>query len=293
MIYGVILLLLTGLCWIGIGVTVSRAAEERLDMNFIQFGASALIAAAAIGAILFQPPLTGTPLQQLLICGAVLLAGMSNYLMLNLMRCAMVLGDNGAVWGITQSALLCPFVMGMLFFRVAPTWNRIIGLLLVLGGIFLFSRAVPVHGKRSRKWLWPAFGAFAASGLAQCFANLPSYWGEIGMSSELRACLVQFGTISLFALTVPFERRKLRPKGCWKAILLLSVVQILALFFFFYRGLNIVAEQGGGSIGYPIAQGSCIAFFLLYNRFIRHEPCSTCVFWAFPLICGGIVLMAL
>ena len=293
MIYGVILLLLTGLCWIGIGVTVSRAAEERLDMNFIQFGASALIAAAAIGAILFQPPLTGTPLQQLLICGAVLLAGMSNYLMLNLMRCAMVLGDNGAVWGITQSALLCPFVMGMLFFRVAPTWNRIIGLLLVLGGIFLFSRAVPVHGKRSRKWLWPAFGAFAASGLAQCFANLPSYWEEIGMSSELRACLVQFGTISLFALTVPFERRKLRPKGCWKAILLLSVVQILSLFFFFYRGLNIVAEHGGGSIGYPIAQGSCIAFFLLYNRFIRREPGSTCVFWAFPVICGGIVLMAL
>ena len=293
MIYGVILLLLTGLCWIGIGVTVSRAAEERLDMNFIQFGASALIAAAAIGAILFQPPLTGTPFQQLLICGAVLLAGMSNYLMLNLMRCAMVLGDNGAVWGITQSALLCPFVMGMLFFRVAPTWNRIIGLLLVLGGIFLFSRAVPVHGKRSRKWLWPAFGAFAASGLAQCFANLPSYWEEIGMSSELRACLVQFGTISLFALTVPFERRKLRPKGCWKAILLLSVVQILSLFFFFYRGLNIVAEHGGGSIGYPIAQGSCIAFFLLYNRFIRREPGSTCVFWAFPVICGGIVLMAL
>ena len=113
------------------------------------------------------------------------------------------------------------------------------------------------------------------------------------MSSELRACLVQFGTVSLFALTAPFARRRIRPKGCWKAILLLSVVQILALFFFFYRGLNIVAEQGGGSIGYPIAQGSCIAFFLLYNRFIRHEPCSTCVFWAFPLICGGIVLMAI
>ena len=165
-------------------------------------------------------------------------------------------------------------------------------LALLLGGIFLFSRAVPLRGKRSRKWLWPAFGAFAASGLAQCFANLPSYWGEIGMSSELRACLVQFGTVSLFALTAPFARRRIRPKGCWKAILLLSVVQILALFFFFYRGLNIVAEQGGGSIGYPIAQGSCIAFFLLYNCCVLRQESGGRILLALPALCGGILLMA-
>ena len=226
----------------------------------------------------------------MLICWFVFAAGCCNYRMLNLMRSSMKHGNGGTV----QSAMSCPFIMGMVWFGVAPTPYRLLGIALALCGILLFSCRKGKHGdSASGRWLIPTFAAFAASGMAQSFANLPSYWGEIGMSSELRACLVQFGTISLFALTVPFERRKLRPKGCWKAILLLSVVQILSLFFFFYRGLNIVAEQGGGSIGYPIAQGSCIAFFLLYNRFIRHEPCSTCVFWAFPLICGGIVLMAL
>lgn len=290
---GILLLILAGFCWIGIAVVVTRAAREHLDIDFIQFGASTVIAGAAGLAMLFQAPLTGTFSQKLLIGGFVFAAGCGNFIMIRLMRRGMVLGSSGAVWGITQSALICPFVMGMLFFGVAPTVPRILGILLILLGILLFSRSQPRLSRRtSRGWLWPTLGAFLASGLAQCFANLPSYWTETQMGCELRAGLVQLGTIALFGVSLPFSRKRPRPAGTWKPILLLSLAQIFSLFFFFYRGLNILAELGNGSIGYPIAQGCCIAGFLLYSILFLKERCTVYSVGAAISICCGIAVIA-
>ena len=291
---GLLLLILTGICWVGIAVVVSRAARKRLEIDFIQFAASLVIASAALCAMLFRSPLAGgSAAEKVVLCLGVLFAGMCNYLMIRWMRRAMVLGNCGAVWGITQSAMICPFLMGIFLFGVAPTPFRIGGLLLILLGIRLFSTTRPKRGPNPRGWLLPTLGAFAASGAAQCFANLPSYWDFIRMSSELRAALVQTGTIALFLATAPFRRKKLRITGTAMPILLLSLVQILSLFFFFYRGLNLVAEQGCGAIGYPVAQGSCIAGVLLYSRFVLKEPCSWNMVLAFGAVCGGIAVISI
>lgn len=48
MIAGIALLLLTGLCWVGIAVTVSMAAERRLDMGYIMFAAGLIISAVTV-----------------------------------------------------------------------------------------------------------------------------------------------------------------------------------------------------------------------------------------------------
>ncbi len=292
MSYGIILLLLTGLCWVGIGVVVNHAARQQLDMDLIQSAAAAIILFAAIGMMFlrnsFRPPIGG----MWLCYGTLLAAGAGNFLMLSWMRYAMAVGNSGAVWGIVQSAMICPFVMGMVFFGVAPTWNRLAGLGLVLAGILFLSRATPTRAESRRGWLLFAFGAFAASGTAQCLANLPSYWMHLEMSSELRAGLVQAGTIALFLVSTPFRRCKTGRRNCLKPILLLSAIQILSLFFLFYRGLNIVADHGCGSIGYPVAQGSCIAFFLLYNCCVLRQESGGRILWALPALCGGILLMA-
>lgn len=293
MIPGICLLILTGICWVGIAIVVSDAAKKRRDIDFILFASSSVIAVTAIGMVVFDPPLAGPPVWKLLICISVFLAGMGNYLMLKWLRRAMVLGNCGAVWGITQSALICPFLMGLLLFGVKPTLCRISGVLLILTGIILFSRTKPNRKRKARGWLLPAFGAFTASGLAQCFANLPSYWTEIRMSNELRACLVQAGTVCLFLATAPFRRKKSDPAGTWKSVALLSLVQILSLFFFFYRGLDLVAEHGCGAIGYPVAQGSSIAGVLLYSRFFLKTPCTLNSVLALIAICGGITVMSL
>ena len=294
MISGVVLLILTGVCWVGIAVVVEKAARERLDLDFIQFASSALIALAAGGAILFHSPPGGAWGMRVLICGAVFLAGSCNFLMLSLMRRAMRQGSEGAVWGLVQSAMIAPFLMGMVLFGVEPTPMRLTGIVLVLIGILLFSRKRRETGRAgSYRWLVPAFAAFAASGLAQCFANLPSYWRECTMSSEWRACLVQLGTMAAFGMALPFRRKKLRPEGTWSAVLLLAAVQILALFFFFYRGLNRVAEQGCGSIGYPVAQGCSIVGFLVFEMIVRKKKGSVLLFAAAAAVCCGILLLVL
>lgn len=294
MISGVVLLILTGVCWVGIAVVVEKAARERLDLDFIQFASSALIALAAGGAILFHSPPGGAWGMRVLICGSVFLAGCCNFLMLCLMRRAMRQGSEGAVWGIVQSAMIAPFLMGMVLFGVEPTPMRLNGIVLVLIGILLFSRKRRETGRAgSYRWLVPAFAAFAASGLAQCFANLPSYWRECTMSSEWRACLVQLGTMAAFGMALPFRRKKLRPEGTWSAVLLLAAVQILALFFFFYRGLNRVAEHGCGSIGYPVAQGCSIVGFLVFEMIVRKKKGSVLLFAAAAAVCCGILLLVL
>ncbi len=294
MISGVVLLILTGVCWVGIAVVVEKAARERLDLDFIQFASSALIALAAGGAMLFHSPPGGAWGMRVLICGSVFLAGCCNFLMLSLMRRAMRQGSEGAVWGIVQSAMIAPFLMGMVLFGVEPTPMRLTGIVLVLIGILLFSRKRRETGRAgSYVWLVPAFAAFAASGLAQCFANLPSYWRECAMSSEWRACLVQLGTMAAFGMALPFRRKKLRPEGTWSAVLLLAAVQILALFFFFYRGLNLVAELGCGSIGYPVAQGSSIVGFLVFEMLVRKKEGSVLLFAAAAAVCCGILLLVL
>ena len=76
-------------------------------------------------------------------------------------------------------------------------------------------------------------------------------------------------------------------------MLLLAAVQILALFFFFYRGLNRVAEQGCGSIGYPVAQGCSIVGFLVFEMIVRKKKGSVLLFAAAAAVCCGILLLVL
>lgn len=298
MIFGIILLLLTGLCWVGIAVTVSFAAQRHLDVDFIQFAASAVIAVAAL-VVMALHPAYGMKMESALswfLVFAVAVAGCGNFLMINLMRRAMVCGNKGAVWAIAQSALICPFLLGMICFGVEMTVPRCIGIVLILTGIVFFSGIRPVRRSRRKavSWLPLAFGAFAASGAAQCLANLPSYWPETAMSGVLRACLVQSGTVGAFICS-GFLRggNRFRRRGTLFPVILLSAVQIASLFFLFYRGLNLVAANGCGSIGYPVAQGSCIAFFLLYNSLIRKERGGWKQVAALSLLLAGILVIGM
>ena len=293
MIAGIALLLLTGLCWVGIAVTVSMAAERRLDMGYIMFAAGLIISAVTIPFILCSPGMTGSPDRRMWAVLLVLLAGAFNYFMLEFMNRAMQIGSPGAVWGLIQSSLICPFLMGIICFSTEPTPGRLAGLALILAGIALFSRTRPGGGRPdSMKWLIPTFAAFAASGGAQSLANLPSYWSDLQMSSYLRCLLVQGGTVAVFAALVCVKPRPGCAKGTLVPVLLLAAMQVATLCFFFYNGLDMVAAAGAGSVGYPVAQGSCIAFFMLYEKFVRRRPMPLSAWGALVALIAGISLIS-
>ena len=116
------------------------------------------------------------------------------------------------------------------------------------------------------------------------------------MSSVLRAFLVQGGTVIAFAAVFTFQRKKRHQtdfRSIWKPVLLLTLVQVFALFFLFYRGLDLTARSGAGSIGYPIAQGSCIVFFMIYEivRYRKKYPVSAWIALIFQ--CAGLLAISL
>lgn len=296
LILGICLLLLTGLCWVGIAIVVNDAAEHNRDLDKIQFCTSGLIAAIALIVLVIQMPSAEKYQNQFLIFIPVFFAGIANFAMLSLMKQGMRTGSPGAVWGIVQSGLICPFLMGILFFGVIPTAARIIGILLIVAGIVLFSRSKPRRQDCGKLWLLPTCGAFLVSGMAQCFANLPSYWTSFTMSPILRALLVQSGTVSAF-VAVFLVREKKKPQSDFRSIikpvLFLTAVQTLSLFFLFYRGLDLTARAGAGAIGYPIAQGSCIAFFIIYEMLRYRKKCAASVWLALILQCSGLLAISL
>lgn len=267
---GILLLLLTGLCWVGIAVVVNDAAEHRRDLDRIQFCTSGILSLLAAVVLIFRPPSGGRWQDWILISLPVFVAGAMNFLMISLMKQGMRMGKPAAVWGIVQSALICPFLMGIWFFGVAATFSRVLGIVLIVIGILLFSRSKPQKKAAGKNWLIPTCGAFAASGLAQCFANLPSYWTSLSMSSFLRALLVQGGTMAAFGVFAACRQNKRKPASgsppIWRSVFFLTAVQAFSLFFCFYHGLDLTARAGAGAIGYPVAQGSCIVFFAIYER---------------------------
>lgn len=294
MTIALILLLATGLCWVGVASTVSHAAEKNLDLGHIQFASALLIALVAGCLCIFQANTNWLSPETWLIAFPVILAGSMNFIMLSWMKKGMRIGHAGAVWGITQSSMLCPFVMGVLFFNVQPTATRLIGIALILIGIALFSRTKPAGNNASGyRWLLPTLGAFAASGAAQCMANLPSYFQAVPLSSTARCFVIQLGTAGAFGVYRGITGKRAVTQRTLKPILLLSAMQVLSLCFFFYNGLNLAAAAGAGSIGYPVAQGSCIFFFMLYETLFLHRKTPLSAWFAALLLCSGIILVAL
>lgn len=58
--------------------------------------------------------------------------------MLQIMSYAMQRGPNGIIWTIIQSALIFPFLGGVVFFHVRLNAFRISGILLLLAALVLF-----------------------------------------------------------------------------------------------------------------------------------------------------------
>ena len=56
--------------------------------------------------------------------------------------------------------------------------------------------------------------------------------------------------------------------------------------------VSMAAAAGAGAVGYPVAQGSCIAFFMLYEKFVRRRPMPLSAWGAFVALIAGISLIS-
>ncbi len=300
MFAGIIMVAVTGLLWSMIGVTMSAAARKKQN-------AWDIMRLTSVCSLVFGGIMLGTnPAMITSVSGDVLLktsialiaAGTMNILGVLTMHRAMQHGHNGTIWIICQSALILPFMLGVIVFDEQVTVMRIVGILLILGGmvmsgLFGESGGGEVGGfVRGRRWLIPALAAFVFYGANQCLANLPSYWKLPELSGMLRAFLFQVGSVGVFVALLPIKRIPFSCKSV-KPALILAFTAMIGQYFLFYQGLDKLATVGAGSIGFPITVGACIIGFEFYSMFIIREKTSFFQYIALTLEVIGIVLISL
>jgi len=290
---GILLLVAAGLTWVAIGAVISRSAARGLNLNRIQAEA-ALVCLLVSALALLWPAGSAGRLPSPVVAGLLVLAGAANYVTFLLMNRAMRQGHNGIVWSVVQSALVWPFLMGVLVFGVSCTWLRVLGLALILIGIGLagFVRDGACSGSGARKWIGAALAAFLAAGASQCLANLPSYLDGAEFGSVGKAAALQLGTLAAFGVEACGNARVWRGAVNWKPVAVLAGANIAAQYFFFYRGLDLVAQAGAGSIGYPIVLGSCIGGFSLYSALVLHERVTAASAASVACCLAGIIVLA-
>lgn len=122
MLLGILLMVLAGMGWVGIGAVVSHCAAKKVNLALVQLGQTVLCLAVGIAVMLFQEPELCSGRTRLLAFGVLFLAGVGNFSAFELMNRAMRVGPNGVVWALAQSALIFPFLFGVIFYGKTEGW---------------------------------------------------------------------------------------------------------------------------------------------------------------------------
>ena len=298
MLEGFLLVLITGFCWIGIGIVVSKCSARGLNFNIVQgvnFSGAVLICAmvlAGTGAWSAPSEIFGW---RFLVS---MLAGFTNFYTFVLASKAMKLGPNGLVWGIMQSGMIGSFLMGVIFFGEKPSLLRLVGLALILSGVMVMGLAK--DGKFSGKgksWVLYSFGAFLLVMATHCCNAMPSFFPVAAKISSFTRALGLFsgGLLGFSITTLPgmIRNRNFGSKREWFSGWIFMALNISASALFFYRGLDRLAQFGCGGLGYPIAIGICVAGFSLYSLLILKEKFSRLILSGLAAVCLGIVIIAI
>ncbi len=309
---GILFAVLTGISWIWVGIVISYAARNKVNIPYIQLLQTltgitiSVIVLFAMGMLMKEQPEISARTKWLT-AFCMITFGILNYFMFLAMGAAMRRGPNGIVWSVIQSGIVFPFLMGILIFHVEPTLSRVGGMLLIVGSVILFGlgkekkAAANVPGMRKNSWYFFALLGMLLCGLNQCCANLPSYLsnGE-PIGSVYRACFAQVGTLAGWLIGSLATRTLSRPKfhpGELKKILFfaisLNAVGLTASYLLFYNALDFLAEADAGSLGYPLVVSSCVVGFFLYSVIFLREKTGILQKIGFLFGVAGIVIICL
>ncbi|MBO4304808.1 MAG: hypothetical protein J6A21_09515 [Lentisphaeria bacterium] len=285
-------LIVVGFSWSLTGVVMSDAPRKNCNTAFLMLLNALVSIAASLCVWVFAQKAPLSLRGVLLPGGSCFLASFINYFGLQIMSYSMQKGPNGVIWSFIQSALIFPFLTGVIFFGNELTFRRGTGLVMVL--IALACLGLGKENKEKEKgWLLPAFLSFFLSGLVLTFNGLPSYFEEGKLlHSAGRTFFSGCGAFcaGFFWCLVRF-RKEFFPLGLsevkkgtsWKYIFMLNCFGLICSYLLLYPGLDSMADAGAGCVSYPLIVGSCIVGFNLYSLFVLKEK------WTF-LQCLGNVL---
>ena len=295
---GLLLIIIAGICWIGAGIIVSACSARSWNYNIVQglsyLGATLICALLLIGKAVSHSSWEAPGWSVLASC----LAGIANFYAFDFTAKAMQRGPNGLVWGIMQAGMIGSFLMGVICFGEKAAPLRLLGLVLILIGVLTMGLSKDEKSAAGGKnWILPSLIAFLLVMTTHCCNTLPSYFPETAGSDALfRTMGLYFGGVIGFALTTlpgMIRERKFGGRGEWITAGILMILNTSASVFFFYKGLDLLAEAGCGGLGYPVSIGVCIVGFSLYSLLILKEKIARLGLAGLISVCMGIIILSI
>ncbi|MBO7741041.1 MAG: hypothetical protein J6S21_00670 [Victivallales bacterium] len=301
LLLGFLALIATGLSWTLTGVALSGVSRRNVNATYLLFFGpllGVLISAGIMGgAALMGQEWVSAPVHRgfavdYFVVGAI------NYGLMYLGSVAMGRGPNNIVWCILQSGTLISFIMGIVAFGEPLTGMRLVGMILMMTAMVFFSvvRKNENAGKdiKGHSWVFLSLLAFLICGFQHCLAALPSYYEEgRAIHAVIRTLCVNLGAtltpmfiilVKLFKGEFSCKFPELRNKWLWYYVLFQLAFGVVCAYFLTYRGLDILASEGYGAMGYPVMVVSCIVGFFLYSALVLREK-STWIHWLAFLAC--------
>ncbi len=296
MIVGVLLLIFTGLCWTFVGAVLSHCTRNRIAVVTLLGPQSVL---AVLIAFWFLPDYSllrqGIPAGMPALIAVMLAAGLANGVGILVMQRAMSMGHHGMTWAIGQSALIMPFLAGLLIFHEPPTAWRLAGIGAILSSLILFGltreHAEEGHSRKvPRTWFPLALTTLVILGVAQVLTTMPSYIPALTDTARLRMPLLYLGNGAV--IVALWHRQGGRPNRPTLTLAVIGMATNFTSIFSLFRGLDLLAGYQMLSLGYPIAVGSCITLFALYSAVVLREPFTRRHLAGMVLGLTGIVLLS-
>jgi drug/metabolite transporter (DMT)-like permease len=300
MVQGILLSLASGLLFGTVGVILRRVSRAggNLVTYYVLFGTFYLAL-----ALLFQvrwrvvAGVDRLPMLALVIG----LAGVVSGLGMLLMTRSMALGHGGISWAISQSALVVPFLAGVLLEGDRAGLGAWAGLALVLAMIAVLGRRPGeaeagspdvTAAQRRGPWIASVAGAFAALGVSQALSSIPSRWNGWTDAAGLRVALSAAGF--LVPQLVLFLFTKDRRPGRLVPLLALAhgVVGFLGQAALF-ASLDRLAPYGLAAAAFPVSIGTTIVSFSLYSALVLRERFRALDIASLAAGSAGIALLAL
>ena len=307
--FGVIAMLIVGGSFCLVGLVMGDAPKRGIEPSLVQlFGACfSILAGLVIMLIMNAVPVCSWKIW-LPVCLTYATAGGLNFMMLQVMSYAMQRGPNGIIWSIIQSALIFPFLGGVLFFGVLLTPFRAGGILTLLAALVLFGMAkdqkagTKVYEKK-RGWRGAAFLCLAICAVQQNLMTAPSYFEDArAVTSIARSLATASGTflgalvynlLKMNAERLAQLRSNLGRWTLWRYIIALQFFGLVFSYTLLYPGMNVMADAGLGGICYPMMVGSCIVTFSLASVCLLKERMTLLQAIALTVCITGLVLICL
>lgn len=290
--FGIIAMVIVGSSWCLIGLIMGDAPKKGVEPSYVQL-LGGLFSVSVSTTIMFATKSCPNTTWQIILatCGLYFISGIMNFFMLQIMSAAMQKGPNGIIWAIIQSALVFPFIIGVMFFDVKLSVVRVLGIIFLLVALGLFGVCKDNSINNRGNWRLLAFICLAICAVQQNLMTIPSYFEAArSISSIVRTLSTASGSTlgAIFYVACSARRRSvfgntLKNRMLWKYVMALQFFNLIFAYTLFYPGMNAMADAGLGGMCYPMLVGSCLVSFTLASIYLLKEKVK-------PLQVVGLVI---